>query len=297
MIFTRDDKTQKVLARIPGSQGDDVYECTLEICSNPLCICNVITIQFTPYPPSPEPALDKSITVDIRKRRVEIGPLTAADTSKKDKDFLWAVSAHIQDDDYQFLHQEYYLYKHAVTNRADISSLYAEFPIDDIEQNGDMIGYTEILPYGDYFALILDEQQYILVDLYCVRLECACVDTVMACILVNEQKQTGEEVAAYRIDYKKRRWETLDAQDNIPGVVGDLETLKQTIEGAYPKFYRRLRERHQQLKTLYMNCLKEHELYPPQHASRRVSGKVGRNDPFPWGSGKKFKQCCMTKAR
>jgi uncharacterized protein YecA (UPF0149 family) len=28
---------------------------------------------------------------------------------------------------------------------------------------------------------------------------------------------------------------------------------------------------------------------------RRVEAKVGRNDPCPCGSGKKYKKCCMSK--
>ena len=43
---------------------------------------------------------------------------------------------------------------------------------------------------------------------------------------------------------------------------------------------------------------KRHELYLLQKKSgtiRREGKKVGRNDPCPCGSGKKYKQCCMNK--
>lgn len=296
MIFTRDDTTHKVFATIPGPPGDETYECTFKMCPNPLCDCNAITIHFTLYPPSPDPVLGKRLIMDIEKRQAEIAPRADAITRQEDIDFQQSVSACMQDDDYRFLHQEYYSYKRAITEQADISSLYADFPADDIEQNGIMIGYIEILPYGDYFSLSLDEQQYLLLDHYCVKSRCSCVDAVLSCVLVNEQEQTGEEVAAYRINYKKRQWKSLDNQGTAPGTVGDLETLKQRIETAYPGFYRRLREHHQKLRALYANYLKENGLYIPQHTSRRSSEQVGRNDPCPCGSGKKFKQCCMNKA-
>jgi uncharacterized protein len=38
--------------------------------------------------------------------------------------------------------------------------------------------------------------------------------------------------------------------------------------------------------------LVETELYGNESTFRRVTPKIGRNDPCPCGSGKKFKQCC-----
>jgi uncharacterized protein YecA (UPF0149 family) len=35
-----------------------------------------------------------------------------------------------------------------------------------------------------------------------------------------------------------------------------------------------------------------HEHGTPQEPVRRAEPKVGRNDPCPCGSGKKFKKCC-----
>jgi uncharacterized protein YecA (UPF0149 family) len=36
----------------------------------------------------------------------------------------------------------------------------------------------------------------------------------------------------------------------------------------------------------------EKELYGNESTFRRTLPKIGRNDPCPCGSGKKFKQCC-----
>ena len=42
---------------------------------------------------------------------------------------------------------------------------------------------------------------------------------------------------------------------------------------------------------------KKKELYRAQKSSRTVvrAKKIGRNDPCPCGSGKKYKQCCLKK--
>ena len=37
------------------------------------------------------------------------------------------------------------------------------------------------------------------------------------------------------------------------------------------------------------------DYYVPQEPVVRQSPKIGRNDPCPCGSGKKFKKCCMGK--
>jgi hypothetical protein len=45
-------------------------------------------------------------------------------------------------------------------------------------------------------------------------------------------------------------------------------------------------------------ALPEWDSYPPAAGDtiRREAPKVGRNDPCPCGSGKKYKKCCLSKA-
>jgi hypothetical protein len=38
---------------------------------------------------------------------------------------------------------------------------------------------------------------------------------------------------------------------------------------------------------------REHFAPPPQRPDRRPAAKIGRNDPCPCGSGRKYKQCCL----
>ncbi len=38
------------------------------------------------------------------------------------------------------------------------------------------------------------------------------------------------------------------------------------------------------------------DVVAPEEPFRREAPKVGRNDPCPCGSGKKYKKCCMGKA-
>lgn len=36
-------------------------------------------------------------------------------------------------------------------------------------------------------------------------------------------------------------------------------------------------------------------LFPPTYTLVRTEPKIGRNDPCPCGSGKKYKKCCLDK--
>lgn len=41
----------------------------------------------------------------------------------------------------------------------------------------------------------------------------------------------------------------------------------------------------------------EEPLPPPVEPIRREGAEIGRNDPCPCGSGKKYKQCCLGKEK
>ncbi len=293
MIFTKDDKAQTVFATLPGAHGEDVYACGFAICANPLCTCNRVTVQFMPASSSSEHEerfWQHSITVNVEKHDVETG-LESEETGRQDTAFQHMMRQHLHDEEYQFLYQEYILYKRYVTEQADIASLQVDFPIDDIERNNTMLGYTDVLPYAEYFTLSLDGQPYVFLDQYCVQPHCSCVDAIISCLRLDEQGRMGDDVAAYTIQYKKRRWTRLDERRPELGTVGNVGELKRVIEAAYPAWYDHLRTRHSHLKTLYANCLKAKGIGLPQISENTV----GRNDPCPCGSGKKFKKCCLNK--
>ncbi len=44
-----------------------------------------------------------------------------------------------------------------------------------------------------------------------------------------------------------------------------------------------------------LDHLKEMKIPPTEAQWKRIPPRVGRNDPCPCGSGKKFKKCCMEK--
>ena len=81
--------------------------------------------------------------------------------------------------------------------------------------------------------------------------------------------------------------ETLEAFDRLRHAVkapGDWVRLSRTVASTqeFVRFYNALR---QELRRIDLPALHPAALEPP--------AKVGRNDPCPCGSGKKYKKCCM----
>jgi len=60
----------------------------------------------------------------------------------------------------------------------------------------------------------------------------------------------------------------------------------------YHKHSPEIRESLQALSHLDGFEISERDEYPDSQAARQAH-KVGRNDPCPYGSGKKFKKCCL----
>jgi uncharacterized protein YecA (UPF0149 family) len=59
---------------------------------------------------------------------------------------------------------------------------------------------------------------------------------------------------------------------------------------AHPTLPDTLKTRHAQMRALYLRSL--HRAGRRPAAPVRREAKVGRNDPCPCGSGKKYKKCC-----
>lgn len=295
MLFKEDDTTKKVFATLPGHDGEELYECGFEICDNPLCRCGIVTVNLLPVSALNDDevsVVQKSITVDVFDQQID-ARLDGMEKSPQDMVFQSLMSEHLNDEDYRFLYLKYILYKRSVTEKTDIASLDIDLPVEDIEENSTMLGYVDVLPYAEDFTLSIDGKQYIFFDQYCVKPNCSCAEATISCICCDEQERTGDQVAAYNIQYNNREWKRLDENRSELGTIGKTLELKRIIEAAYPEWYDQLRTRHSNLKTIYANCLKSKGIGLPRFSRKAV----GRNDPCPCGSGKKFKKCCLNKTQ
>ena len=171
---------------------------------------------------------------------------------------------------------------------------------------GTLVGYAEIFPFANGFPFELGEQVWQIDHQYCIEPDCKCERVLLSFLHLGSETQPVRDMiknppAAF-YEYKRH---SLEMVKKPAGDQPSLGVLLETLKEQYPEFDSTVMKRRQQLRALFVRALsKEYE--PPfdapeagtdipeadEPAACRTSAKVGRNDPCPCGSGKKFKKCC-----
>ncbi|MFC1863490.1 SEC-C metal-binding domain-containing protein, partial [Thermodesulfobacteriota bacterium] len=177
-------------------------------------------------------------------------------------------------------------FKNKISEKASSDTIDAYFDYHEVEYNGLMSAYNNILPYGDEFLVTINGEQCIIFDQYCLLPKCPCTDTNLDIVTIDKLRKTGKEICFISLNYRKKRWKLLDES---PFSIS-LETVRTAIEEQIPNIYQQMHKRHKKLKAIYSHSKKNH------YASKQEVQypKVGRNDPCPCGSGKKYKKCCLS---
>ncbi len=203
----------------------------------------------------------------------------------EEKSFGKLLLSQLCDDDFKFLETRHFAYKNKITETAGINEIEGYFDYDEVELNGLMYAYNGILPYGDQMLVNIKGEKYLIVDQFCLLPKCKCTDATLDLVPAGEDAMKADPWCAFRLTYAKRHWAVME---NSPPPI-PLGEIRSVIEEQHPDFYKQLLTRHEKLKKIYLNCRRKH-YSPPQTSTDR---KVGRNDPCPCGSGKKYKKCCL----
>ncbi|MCP3893574.1 MAG: hypothetical protein GY706_02960 [Bacteroides sp.] len=150
-----------------------------------------------------------------------------------------------------------------------------------------MVGFHEILPYAEDQVLEVEGRDYLLDEQYCVKPACNCSEVAVS-LLDSSGNQEGaylHDVPMIFLDYKTEKWSIERSGGEDAKLVS--QVAKKLNTGEYPLIFE---SHHARLKSLYRLYKKRHNISTtPVRANR----KVGRNDPCPCGSGKKYKRCCL----
>ena len=286
MLFFKDKKTGKEFLALAEDGRKQNYECIFSACPNPTCTCMTIDIDLTFMTGQNRgdlPKLCHSVAIDLDRRKLQTSP--SKKLPSEEKTFGDLLLSQLGDDDFQFLGTKHFAYKNKITEAADINEIEGYFDYDEVERNGLMHAYNGILPYGDQILINIKGEKYLIVDQFCLLPKCKCTDATLDLVPAGEDAMKADPWCAFRLKYAKRHWAVMeDFPPPIP-----LEEIRAAIEAQHPDFYKQLLRRHEKLKKIYLNCRRKH-YSAPQIATDR---KVGRNDPCPCGSGKKYKKCCL----
>jgi hypothetical protein len=269
-----------------GEHAGEHYGVEFGFCPNPICQCGIISMSvFGDKSERSERSVPSfEFSVDLIEKALDT---SGEAVSKYNRNFGKAFVHYLTDEDWGVLADVHYAYKHQLLEETPDEELDTQFPIDEIEHSGTMVGFHEILPYAEYQMLEIEGRDFLLDEQYCVKPACNCSEVAVS-LLDASGKQAGSVLHDFPVlflDYKTAKWRI----ENTGGEDAKLlsRVAKQLNTGEYPLIFER---HHNRLKSLYRLYKKRHHVSTtPIQANR----KVGRNDPCPCGSGKKYKRCCL----
>jgi len=267
-----------------GGHEGECYAASLSFCPSPTCVCGIVDLSVVLERRAADSASADSkcyFQVDILNRTLDNA---GEKTSKYDRNFGKAFVSCLEEQDWALLYELYGRYKRQIYDQARDEELDTDFPESDIERDGAMMDFHEILPFAEPRAIELDGELHVLLDQYCVRMDCGCTETAVNLIAEGDGENILDEYPAVFIDYESGNWRIVERGGREKVFFSQVaDTLK---AGDYPGWFR---DRHSRLKSLY-------RLYKKRHPSTKclsTGKKVGRNEPCPCGSGKKYKKCCL----
>ena len=267
------------------------------VCESPVCTCGELKLSFREISDSPSnnrhnfdivlSTVSRKLAQPRGRQREEDpeGYRFAVDFINDVTDTLWMQLAWLYDA----------LMRERMRAIKDPGSIEIDFFMHNVAE-GDLVGYTEVLPYADPFVISVDDAVYLVEDIYCISPVCHCTDPVLSFFMIADGDRADVPVAVLQYDYKTRTWSNFsDSSAPLPGIA---RIFKSAFALQYPAFRDELKERHRIMRRLYATYLDRYAAglqpgFESVQDSRAAQPKPpGRNDPCPCGSGKKYKRCC-----
>lgn len=288
MIFTVDSGSNRISAMLMHDDRMVTYDCSIYGCKNPVCMCETVSLDLIPARGSDEnnhPLPARTLEINIDKK--SLGGKNKKKAPKEDLKFAKLFLSKMDENDFQLLYRKYFEFKNKITEESCPDSIDGYFEYDKIEHEGLMYAYNDVLPYGDQLIVDLNGMKCMILDQYCLLPHCSCTETMLNVFSMDKNARSRNELCAVLLKYKEKKWEM--EEKRLASL--NIGKVRSVIEAQYPKFYQLLKKRHVRLKTIYSHCKKRN--YTSAQEIRNP--KVGRNDPCPCGSGKKYKKCCLMK--
>ncbi|HEX5051771.1 MAG TPA: SEC-C metal-binding domain-containing protein [Planctomycetota bacterium] len=271
-------------------------EYTLEVCPSPTCHCCDMTMVRTPATAT-DLARPAEFLLDPFEHTVVATAVTRSAT-----DLLPpvppgpAIAAAIATEDWTRLRHAFFAAKATAFATIDCSREVTEFPFAEVERHGTLVPLRHIIPFAPSFAPPTNDSREFLVDeQYCARPGCDCTESVVGlhvCLVedASSPRKRAEPLVDFQVDWRHNRWRIAGATRPL---TAEEEGLRDRLLAANPNLLAELRRRHEIM----------HELYEASAAAFRVgvsipyraAPRIGRNDPCPCGSGRKYKRCCLLK--
>ncbi len=280
-----DGKILLVLDFKKSKEFTDTYEVSSSACPNPFCPCEWLKLEFE------NKSKNELITLefDIERRKIldEV-------KSSKSRSFHKQIKKELSPADWEFLNLNLQYVKVVYTQNFDLENCDNEdIPgFNDVKiENGALQGYPDYYIWDKKISFDIDDINYYIFDQYCLKSNCDCREVAVQFFGIknfkNVFKTNKNPVISYR--YKRNTW---GIEGEISRLPHDYDVLVNSLKKEYPDISNTFKERHRKLKLLYAKYLQQNKF---QTINQNSKQKVGRNEPCPCGSGKKYKKCCGTQ--
>lgn len=282
MLEEIDCSAEKPLRLITNEQR---YQIGLSYCENPCCSCGTVGLICLPEDDtSADKASEQFFQVDVTSKKL-LPPNEGEEANYSQALGQESVPC-FTPEDWGLLSDYHGEFKRQITESTPDEAIDAYFPTESIEQDGAMVGIMEVLPHAEYRTIELDGKRYMVDELYCVRTGCNC-SRVSLGLWPLEEVEAGKITSEFPVlvlDYKAAECEIersgCEETEFVRRLAGTIVT------GNFKSWFKK---RHVRMKTLYRQYRQRHT---ESATVTNEDDKVGRNDPCPCGSGKKFKRCC-----
>jgi hypothetical protein len=147
----------------------------------------------------------RNVEIDIDEKSLECRDKKKV--PKEDLEFGEIFLNECEENDFKILYERHFEFKNKITEKADIDAIDGYFEYDEVEYNGLMYAYNDVLPYGDQLTITLNGMECIIFDQYCLLPHCSCTDTILNIFSIDKIGKTGEELCVVSLKYKKKKWE------------------------------------------------------------------------------------------
>jgi hypothetical protein len=143
-----------------------------------------------------------------------------------------------------------------------------KFDKEDFQDHSTLVFYNQAIGDNKAMTWEFEGNEYIMVDAYCKNPDCSCQNT----FIVIAPKDNLAEGKGFFYNYEKKAFE--ESEHDIP------QNWIEAIQ-ADDDLHDMFRQRHKDMRAAFLEQLQ-----------LGLDTKIGRNDPCPCGSGKKYKKCC-----
>ena len=261
-----------------GKLAGREYSAEISVCASPCCGCDSLEVRGL----GGEPALRLAVmaeTVEAEDPVAEGSGAWAAAFAAEQRPEAWAQWRAL-----------FLAAKRRQIGAMDVDTIDAAFPPWAAAGDGAMVGYRFLFRWAEGPAVELEGRRWEADDLYCIDQDCGCTEVMLVFEEAGGVGAVADEPAresVLRRDYARGSSAMLERRAGCPSPKALWEALREQQPQFDDAFFRVRHEQMRRLARRFVPAPKVDVSVPVREAP-----KVGRNDPCPCGTGKKFKKCC-----